>query len=467
MLVMARIADVIDGVSTGLLVWSLLGLYQDMGHAVSRRGRWLAGIALAAAGTRSGLALAWIFGVEFLPPSSRLLVACVLLTVAISVSMGRAHVFRGQISRLHDVQIGEMEQVMRSRLIYAEAQGAQAREWLLMSEQISHVGHWRIGLPANELFWSEEVYRIYGVSPESFTPELDSAIRLNHPDDRHTVRSSIARTLAERVDYHWAGRLIRPSGEIRHALAHGVPQFSPSGEMIGVFGVISDITEQKLVEDELRLANKAAAQVNLELNELALMDSLSGLPNRRHFDVAMEREFKRAHRDNKALALAMIDLDFFKSYNDFYGHQGGDDCLRQVAGVLAEALRRPADQAARYGGEEFAVLLPDTDEDGAMVIAERLVAAVKELRLAHRESPFGHVTISCGVAVAWPRQDPASARELIGRADGALYDAKRAGRDRVCGCAGESASGAAATQAKETKADVQMLFSKKAPTARG
>ena len=163
----------------------------------------------------------------------------------------------------------------------------------------------------------------------------------------------------------------------------------------------------------------------------------------------------------------MIDLDFFKSYNDFYGHQGGDDCLRQVAGVLAEALRRPADQAARYGGEEFAVLLPDTDEDGAMVIAERLVAAVKELRLAHRESPFGHVTISCGVAVAWPRQDPASARELIGRADGALYDAKRAGRDRVCGCAGESASGAAATQAKETKADVQMLFSKKAPTARG
>jgi diguanylate cyclase (GGDEF)-like protein/PAS domain S-box-containing protein len=464
MLVMAQLSDVIDGVSTGLLVWSLLGLYQDMGHAVSRRSRWLAGVALAVAGTRSGLALAWIFGAQFLPASSRLLVACTLLIVAMSVSVARFHVSRGRISRLNDVRIGEMEQITRSRLIYAEAQGAQAREWLLMSEQISHVGHWRIGLPANELFWSEEVYRIFGVSPETYTPEIDSAMAFKHPDDREAGRTSIARTLAERVDYHWEGRLIRPGGEIRYAVEQGVPQFSTSGEMIGVFGVISDITDQKLIEDELRLANQAAAQVNLELNELALMDSLSGLPNRRHFDVAMEREFKRAHRDNRALALAMIDLDFFKSYNDAYGHLGGDDCLRRVAGVIAEALRRPADQAARYGGEEFAVLLPDTDEEGAIVIAERMVAAVRALRLAHRENPVGHVTISCGVAVAWPRQDRATAHQLIGRADGALYDAKRSGRDRVCHCGGEPTGGA---DEEAEASNVQMLFSQKAPAGRG
>lgn len=170
---------------------------------------------------------------------------------------------------------------------------------------------------------------------------------------------------------------------------------------------------------------------NAELQRLSTVDGLTGLANRRRFDDVLDQECRRARRENSPLALIMTDVDFFKKYNDSYGHQGGDECLRRVAGVLAQAARRPADLAARYGGEEFALVLPHTTVEGAVTVAEALRAGVAALNILHTSSSTApHVTLSLGVAVAHPDSPDLEPDKLIEHADAALYDAKRSGRNR-------------------------------------
>jgi two-component system, chemotaxis family, response regulator WspR len=170
---------------------------------------------------------------------------------------------------------------------------------------------------------------------------------------------------------------------------------------------------------------------NAELSRLSTVDGLTGLANRRRFDEVLEQECRRARREVAPLTLIMTDVDFFKKYNDSYGHQGGDECLRRVAAVLAQGARRPADLAARYGGEEFALVLPHTTLEGAAVVAETLRAGVAALNLVHAASSVAsHVTLSLGVAVAEPSEPELSPGGLLERADAALYEAKRGGRNR-------------------------------------
>lgn len=170
---------------------------------------------------------------------------------------------------------------------------------------------------------------------------------------------------------------------------------------------------------------------NAELSRLSTVDGLTGLANRRRFDELLDQECRRARREGKPLALIMTDVDFFKKYNDSYGHLGGDECLRRVAGILAQGARRPADLAARYGGEEFALVLPHTTREGAAVVAESLRAGVVGLNLLHASSSVApHVTLSLGVAVADPQETELNPASLIERSDSALYEAKRAGRNR-------------------------------------
>jgi two-component system, chemotaxis family, response regulator WspR len=170
---------------------------------------------------------------------------------------------------------------------------------------------------------------------------------------------------------------------------------------------------------------------NAELQRLSTVDGLTGLANRRRFDEVLDQECRRARRENSPLALIMTDVDFFKKYNDSYGHQGGDECLRRVASVLAQAARRPADLAARYGGEEFALVLPHTTVEGAAIVAEGLRAGVAALNILHTSSGAApHVTLSLGVAVAYPESPDLDPDKLIEHADAALYDAKRSGRNR-------------------------------------
>ncbi len=170
---------------------------------------------------------------------------------------------------------------------------------------------------------------------------------------------------------------------------------------------------------------------NRSLEELSLEDGLTDLANRRHFDRYLAAQLAIARRDGRPMALVLYDVDVFKEYNDTYGHQAGDECLRQIAGALRSVCRRPSDMAARYGGEEFALILPDTDLIGAGQIAEAARDAVARLQIAHASSSVApHVSISGGVAVL-RRNIGMTAEQLIAAADRNLYQAKQLGRNRI------------------------------------
>ncbi|MCB2107918.1 MAG: diguanylate cyclase [Rhodobacteraceae bacterium] len=167
------------------------------------------------------------------------------------------------------------------------------------------------------------------------------------------------------------------------------------------------------------------------LERLVFVDSLTGLPNRRAFDQAFAREWRRTRRIQEYLSIVMIDVDHFKQYNDLYGHGAGDECLREVASALGRCLQRPADIVARYGGEEFVALLPGTDATGGAAVADAMGLAVERANLAHKGSSVcGHVTISRGVASTVPESDEEPER-LLKAADEELYQAKKTGRNRT------------------------------------
>lgn len=171
-------------------------------------------------------------------------------------------------------------------------------------------------------------------------------------------------------------------------------------------------------------------RLNAILERHATEDALTGLPNRRVFNEALLREWERASRTRKPIALLFMDVDYFKRYNDSLGHLAGDDCLAAIARVLRSALRRPADLAARYGGEEFVVLLPETETDGAMDVAQRVMLAMDARVIPHPDSAVAaHVTLSIGVAVMVP--EGKRPQILIDAADAALYEAKGQGRHQI------------------------------------
>ncbi|TMV49431.1 GGDEF domain-containing protein [Paenibacillus mesophilus] len=182
----------------------------------------------------------------------------------------------------------------------------------------------------------------------------------------------------------------------------------------------------KIVEFAQR---KELERKNEVMERLSYQDGLTGVSNRRAFDARIAEEWNWALRNARCVSLIMIDIDHFKLYNDTYGHQQGDECLRAVAGALRNSLKRSKDFIARYGGEEFAVILPETDEEGVQKLSEYLHQAVNDLRLGHESSRFGIVTISAGAATAWP--EDGDYREMIEAADRALYESKSNGRNRT------------------------------------
>lgn len=195
---------------------------------------------------------------------------------------------------------------------------------------------------------------------------------------------------------------------------------APRHCLIQVTDVSSAVQRERLLRDQA-----------LELRSQSFSDGLTGIANRRHFDVAMEKEIRRAKRGGSPLSLLMIDIDCFKAYNDHYGHQQGDDTLIKVARALAAMLKRPLDLIARYGGEEFSVILPESDEAQAMQIAQAMRMRVADLAIPHAAAAGArHVTVSIGIGTRTV-QNGAEAAALIGAADRALYAAKRSGRNKV------------------------------------
>jgi diguanylate cyclase (GGDEF)-like protein/PAS domain S-box-containing protein len=251
-------------------------------------------------------------------------------------------------------------------------------------------------------------------------------VSMTHPDDAEGLRKVFRSLLDGETDRQSIINRIRHSdGRWIWVEAHLRAVIDPrTAACSGIVGTLRDISARKAHEE-------AAADANRRLRALAGEDGLTGLANRRAFDDALMREHRQAKRKEKNLALVMIAVDRFKALNDRYGHLAGDDCLRKVAAVLLAALRRPGDLAARYGGEEFAALLPDTDEEGAARVAERIRAAVVGLAIEHDASPGNFVTISAGVAGLNEIKCENEAETLVRAADQALYCAKRNGRDAV------------------------------------
>lgn len=185
----------------------------------------------------------------------------------------------------------------------------------------------------------------------------------------------------------------------------------------------------KIEHERLLMAQLEAA--NRELKRLAALDGLTQIANRRAFDECLQQEWKRLAREQNPLSLILCDIDFFKAYNDTYGHQAGDKCLKEVAQILDQAVRRPADLVARYGGEEFVVILPNTEVKGAVLVAEAMRTKLQVQAIPHAGSLVSEcVTLSFGVAGVIPCPG-ISANVLITMADQALYQAKLTGRDRV------------------------------------
>ncbi|SMP74058.1 sensor domain-containing diguanylate cyclase [Noviherbaspirillum suwonense] len=195
--------------------------------------------------------------------------------------------------------------------------------------------------------------------------------------------------------------------------------------------LVRQISVRERVEAELRDAKYTLERMNRSLELLSLQDSLTGLGNRRRFDLALQAECRHSMRHQTPLALVMIDVDHFKRYNDLYGHPAGDECLRRIGAAVSAARGRASDVVARYGGEEIAVLLPQTQAAGALAAAERVREAVEAIAIQHAGSPVGHVTVSIGVATLAQGEHPDAPALLLREADRALYEAKAAGRNQV------------------------------------
>ncbi|THD42635.1 MAG: PAS domain S-box protein [Bradyrhizobium sp.] len=273
----------------------------------------------------------------------------------------------------------------------------------------------RYASPACREILGYEPEEMIGVRPVDMAhpedaPQLELALQslLNGEVDRH---SSVNRLRHSNGSWIWVEATLRA---IRDAATSTVT---------GITGALRDISIRKAVEDELEQANR-------RLQTLAGEDALTGLANRRAFDEAIAREFRRARREKSAVGLIMIDVDRFKRFNDRYGHLAGDDCLRRIGGAIAGVLKRPGDMAARYGGEEFVVLLPNTDKQGAAKVADRIRQCVADLCIPHKDNERGYVTISAGASVTPPGADITPDTQ-IAIADGALYRAKGLGRNTV------------------------------------
>ncbi len=197
-----------------------------------------------------------------------------------------------------------------------------------------------------------------------------------------------------------------------------------TGSPSGILNIVRDISERKRSEQQLQEAYRA-------VKALALTDGLTGLANRRSFDQYLATEWRRGMRAQQPLSLLMLDVDIFKAYNDSYGHQRGDSCLKQIAESCMDVVSRPGDLVARFGGEEFVVTMPNTNSEGAMQVAEEICEALRRRRLVHNGSPLGIVTISIGCATLVPTFGK-HAPDLIAMADQALYAAKHNGRNQVC-----------------------------------
>ena len=268
-----------------------------------------------------------------------------------------------------------------------------------------------------------QIERLLGWTPSSWMTVDDWAARM-HPDDREWVVDFCVSQSQSGVDHEADYRALTATGEyvwIRDVV-HVVR--NEDGSPQALIGFMFDISERKKTEQKL-------LDMQRQLEDFSFRDGLTGAANRRKFDSVFDNEWNEARRNVQPLSLILFDIDFFKQYNDHYGHVQGDDCLKQVARALGSAATRPRDFFARYGGEEFVLVLPATDENAAMNVAERCRQAIFKEQIAHAASPSGQLlTVSMGVCSIIPSSTDTPI-QFIDAADRRLYRAKQGGRNRI------------------------------------
>lgn len=266
-----------------------------------------------------------------------------------------------------------------------------------------------------------QIEDLLGWAPASWVSVEDWAQRM-HPEDRERVVNFCVTQSKNGVDHEADYRALNKDGgyvwirDVVHVVRNA------DGTVDSLVGFMFDISERKKTEQEL-------VRLQRELEALSFKDGLTGVANRRMFDSVMEEEWTRAQRSCRPLSLIMLDIDYFKQYNDHYGHLGGDECLKRVAQVITSSATRSRDLVARFGGEEFAVVLPETDEAAAQKVAERCRKRLFKEQISHETSPLGQLlTVSMGVGSVIPgRADALTA--FVEEVDRRLYRAKRSGRN--------------------------------------
>lgn len=268
-----------------------------------------------------------------------------------------------------------------------------------------------------------QIEDLLGWTPESWQSVNDWAERM-HPDDQKWVVDFCVAQSKSGTDHEADYRALTKDGD--YVWIRDVVHVArdDNGEVEALIGFMFDISERKETEQKLLDLQK-------ELEELSFQDGLTAVPNRRMLDAILEQEWIKARRNQQPLSLLLIDIDFFKQYNDFYGHMQGDDCLKQVAQTLSGAATRARDFFARFGGEEFVMVLPETDAAAAHKIAERCQQYIFKQQIPHAQSAVSQMlTISIGSGTMVPSHQD-QLRDFIDSVDRALYEAKQRGRNQI------------------------------------
>ncbi len=333
-------------------------------------------------------------------------VGCLVLFLggrSLTQQIGRRELAELELRASHDILLDEVEMRRRTeqQLLRVQAAVEDATDSVIILDTKYHV-----------LYLNSAFTAFFGKDITALNQSGEHTLFDIHDLARRTFNEAL-----QGINSSQEALMRNTSGQLSPVLVRTTAVRDSNNAIQGVLRVCTDITERKKVEEELR--------------RIAAMDGLTHVANRRCLEETFSAEWRRAIRHGRGIALIMLDIDYFKPYNDHYGHIEGDECLKSVAQTLNRQIKRPGDLLARYGGEEFSVLLPDTDIEGATALAHNLRAAVEALQIPHKGSSVSEVvTVSVGVAATMPKAEDNPA-QLRRRADDALYQAKAQGRNCV------------------------------------
>lgn len=360
---------------------------------------------------------------------------------ALIIAFGLFIAYSLKLERAYDVSLEDTKLVIDELELQLKKNAADNERFELFVD-VTGDGIWDWNLNENKFYFSSRWKSMLGFSDSEFDGSFIEWQELVHPDDLGKLLLMWAKCTKGETSYTIEYRIKNKNGNYIWVASRTIALIDEDGDVYRLAGSHTDITEKK--QTELKLVNHQKnleteiserttdlEQANKCLKELASIDGLTGINNRRAFDEAIKREWNRCKREHKTLSLVMLDIDFFKKYNDTFGHLEGDVVLKRLSGALTATVRRATDVVARYGGEEFVVILPDTDEKQALGAAHKIQQYVNDLHIpAVTESAHKYVTFSMGVGTIMP-SDNNGWESTLKQVDQALYQAKEAGRNKI------------------------------------